>query len=202
MNLGYVILMGAWQPMSDEVATQMKGVDLGWVWSAFNLLTLSISLLILIDVPRPDAYDWFNLRRIVKLQTGEQVLWGFTTRISEIEAAIAFTSQDTALFSPGCPIQFEILEEKLILPAQVIQLEKQPSEGEFPLLHIRFEALSLEQERQLIRLLYCRPGQWRSRCAPGEVRSLWLLLQILLKPRVLFDRTAKSRPISITQVLS
>jgi cellulose synthase (UDP-forming) len=202
MNLGYTILMGAWQPMSDEVATQMKGIDLGWIWSAFNLFTLSISLLILIDVPRPDAYDWFNLHRTVKLQTKEQILWGFTTRVSEIEAAIAFAPQETTLFSPGCRIQLDVLEEKLTLPAQVIQLEMRPLDSEFSLLHIRFEPLSLEQERHLINLLYCRPGQWKSRCAPGEMRSLWLLFQVLLKPRVIFDRTARSRAISVTQVTS
>lgn len=197
MNLGYAILMGAWQPMTDDIANQMKGVDLGWIWSVFNLLTLSIALLILIDVPRPHAYDEFDLRRTLKVQIGDQVRWGFTTGISEVGATIAITQQITPKDSR---IQVDFLEEDLTLPAQVTQVEDRPSNSEFPLLHIYFEPLSLEQERCLIQMLYCRPGQWRSQCAPGELRSLWLLFQVLLKPRVIFDRTARASIVSVAQV--
>lgn len=44
----------------------IKGMGVGWLWSGYNLLMLGIALLILLDVPRPDPYDWFDLRRSYK----------------------------------------------------------------------------------------------------------------------------------------
>jgi cellulose synthase (UDP-forming) len=62
-----------------------------------------------------------------------------------------------------------------------------------------FEAVSLAQHKQLVQLLFCRPGQWKSRCAPSELRSLFLLLKILLKPRVIFDRETNPRLVNLTR---
>jgi len=56
-----------------------------------QLITIGISLLILVDVPRPDLHEWFNLRRLVRLDVGELSLWGVTTSISEVGAEIALT---------------------------------------------------------------------------------------------------------------
>jgi cellulose synthase (UDP-forming) len=50
------------------MAEKMKGFDLGLIWSFYNLLTLSIALLVLLDVPRPSLYEWFDLRRTVQLK--------------------------------------------------------------------------------------------------------------------------------------
>jgi len=47
------------------------------------------SPLILVDVPRPDLHEWFNLRRLVRLDVGEP--WGVTTSISEVGAEIVLT---------------------------------------------------------------------------------------------------------------
>jgi cellulose synthase (UDP-forming) len=70
---------------------QIKGIGLGWLWSSYNLLMIGIALLILLDVPKPDLYEWFNLRRLVRLDVAERTLWGVTTRISEVGAEVALT---------------------------------------------------------------------------------------------------------------
>ena len=56
------------------------------------------------------------------------------------------------------------------------------------------------QHRVLVEMLFCRPGQWKRQDTPGELQSLWLLLKILLKPRVLFDRQQKISVVSVSQV--
>ncbi|MEG4111583.1 MULTISPECIES: glycosyltransferase family 2 protein [unclassified Microcoleus] len=68
-----------------------KGISLGWIWSAYNLLMMGIALLILVDIPKPDIYEWFNLRRVVQLNIGGQTFWGITTVISESGAEVALT---------------------------------------------------------------------------------------------------------------
>jgi cellulose synthase (UDP-forming) len=199
LNLGTYLVMGIWRPeMSVSAAEELRGIGLGWVWSAYNLLMLSIALLTLIDVPRTSPYDWYNLRRTVRLQLGSteqnQQVWGFTTAISELGIEVSLTQKPSELNEITMqPIQIELVEEALVLQGHLTKID---ASGEFSIAQILFEPLPLAQQRSLIRLLYCRPGQWQSRCSPGELRSLWLLIQILLRPRF-FDRKSETRSLSV-----
>lgn len=74
-------------------ADVLKGTGFGWIWSAYNLLMLGIALLILVDIPKPDIYEWFNLRRVVQLNIGGETFWGVTTMISESGAEVSLTQQ-------------------------------------------------------------------------------------------------------------
>jgi len=197
MNLGTCLIMGTWQPsMPVEIAEHLKGIGLGWVWSAYNLLMLSIALLILVDVPRDSPYEWYGLRRTVQLQVGEQTFWGFTRAISEIGVEVSLTHLD--LLNPDetnpLPVQVQLIEEHLTLPGHLAHVDLS---GEFPVMRVLFESLNLNQQRGLIELLYCRPGQWKSRCSPGEFESIGLLFKILLRPQFLFDRKEQIRAIAV-----
>lgn len=204
INLGHYLAMGMWRAdMPFEIANQLRGLGIGWIWSIYNLLVLGVSLLVLTDAPRPSPHEWYNLHRTVRLQVNGQTFWGFTTAISEVGAVVALTQ-------PGFPeaaassssidldsIDLELMENQLLLPGQIARYGVQ---GDFPTVQIQFEPLTLPQQRGLIEMLFCRPGQWRSRCAPGELRSLWLLFKILFMPRILFDRQAEIRAIAVAQV--
>ena len=212
MNLGTYAMSGMANPnVSFDIAERFKGLSLGLFWSVYNLLMLSISLLILIDAPRPSQHEWFQLRRTVRLQIDQRQFWGITTVISEAGAEIVLTQQDFPLLdSPS--VEIELMEENLRIQGHVTVIDspyeapKSPAETdpeeqqrEFLTLRVTFDALDLRQQRRLIELLFCRPGQWKSRCAPGEVRSLWLLFRILLRPRVIFDRQTRIHAIAVTQ---
>jgi len=154
----------------------------------------------------PDhLHEWFNLRRLVRLDVGELSLW-VTTSISEVGAEIALTQA-------GLPT---IATEKRPCDAgnsgRAIPLQGQLTQtgfsGEFPTGQV-FDQVTLSQQRRLVEMLFCRPGQWKRQNTPGELQSLWLLLKILLRPRVLFDRNPKqvwslfptsSNPDSVNQV--
>ncbi|MBD1808554.1 glycosyltransferase [Microcoleus sp. FACHB-SPT15] len=199
MNLGTYLIMGTWQPsMPVQIAEQLKGIGLGWVWSAYNLLMLSIALLILVDVPRTSPYEWYGLRRTVRVQVDEQTFWGFTTAISEVGVEVALTQTDFLKMNEMrmLPAQVELMEEELVLPGQIASVDLS---DEFPVVQVLFESLDLNQQRGLVELLYCRPGQWKSRCSPGEFASLGLLLKILFRPRFLFGRKATIRAIAVAQ---
>ncbi|MEG4817460.1 glycosyltransferase [Microcoleus sp. K5-D4] len=90
LNINLVKNLDTVQSIS-ESAHLSKGMSLGWIWSAYNLLMIGIALLILVDIPKPDIYEWFNLRRVVQLNIGGKSFWGVTTVISESGAEVAMT---------------------------------------------------------------------------------------------------------------
>lgn len=256
-----------------ETVDLLKGVSLGWIWSAYNLLMLGIALLILVDIPKPDIYEWFNLRRVVQLKAGDRTFWGITTAISESGAEVALTqmpnwahasrqikesfsiaqilgkSGDRSSYLPGkidanaaitatkssratalsvvelgteasygldsidCEAAtLKIVEEGCLIPVAKIEFVpgkcqlksgfKNAAEFSFeamPTVRIAFDRLNISQQRRLIEMLYCRPGQWLSQESPGEWRSLWLLLKVAFKPRSIFERNRRQRPIGVAQ---
>lgn len=198
LNLGTYLLMGTWRSeMPLAALEQLKGIGLGWIWSAYNLLMLSVALLTLVDVPRSSPYEWYGLRRAVKIQVeSAPPIWGFTTAISEqgIEVELIQTELFEQDEARSQPVQIELVEENFIASGQVTTASLQ---GEFSVVQIRFDPLNLPQQRRLIELLYCRPGQWKSRCSPGEFQSLGLLFKILLRPRFVFDRQRTVRAIAV-----
>ncbi len=195
-NLGMCMVKGAWATtVPPEVAQQIKGIGLGWLWSGYNLLLLGIALLILLDVPKPDLYEWFNLRRVVQLQIGEQKFWGITTMISEIGAEVALT-QSGNILDAELPATLEVMEEQLKIPVKFV---KHSVKDEFVTVRVAFEQVTLRQHRRLVEILFCRPGQWKRQNTPGEFQSLLLIFKILLKPRVLFARNVDVNAIAVSQ---
>jgi cellulose synthase (UDP-forming) len=181
-NLGMCMMKGAWAAtVSLETAQQIKGIGLGWLWSGYNLVMIGIALLILLDVPKPDLYEWFNLRRVVQLNIAEQKFWGITTMISEVGAEVALTQAGLPPIPPGAtlPVALEIAEEQLKLAGEIVRTG---FSDEFPTVRVVFGQVNLSQHRRLVEMLFCQPGQWKRQCTPGELSSLLLLFRILLKP--------------------
>lgn len=195
INLGNCLTM-----MGDPV-NHLKGLGLGWIWSGYNLMMLSIALLILLDAPRQHRYEWFELQRVGRLEFGpDRRFWGVTTKLSEAGAEIALTQTGDAAPQDFLtqPVTFSLADEALTLQGTLTQWI---ASGEnFPQVTVKFSALSQAQHRRLVELLYCRPGQWKSRCAPNELHSLWLILKSVIKPRVVFDRKTKTKPIMVNPI--
>lgn len=119
--------------------------------------------------------------------------------ISEVGAEVALTQIDFPTPHEGeiLPVTIEILEHHLILNGRVSQVTQQP---DYLAVRVTFEQVTLPQQRSLVELLFCRPGQWKRRTSPGEFESLVLLFRILLRPKVLFDRNADVSAVSVAQV--
>ncbi len=195
INFGNCMIQGGW---SEGYNTSSKGLGLGWIWSIYNLLMIGTALLILLDVPRPSPYEWFDLRRTVRVNLGDATFWGVTTMISEIGVEIALTQSGfPELTTESLPLNLEILEHRLSIAGQVIRTD---FSHEFPTVRVMFQSPTLEQQRQLVGMLFCRPGQWKRRRTPGEFQSIWILFRVLLRPRVLFDRHADVNAVSVAQI--
>ncbi len=190
---------------SPEMAEQMRGLNLGWIWSIYNLVSLGVALLILLDVPKPDINEWFNLRRLIQLElkaaNSQQTYWGVTTRISATGADISLTQAGIGklITDETIPVDLSILEEDINLSGKITATDICE---DFHIIHVDFATLTLEQERKLVALLFCRPGQWKRKNTPGELHSLWLLFKILLRPKVLFERNPKINGINVAQISS
>ncbi|AFY52651.1 glycosyl transferase [Rivularia sp. PCC 7116] len=196
-NLGMCLAL-LWQQVSTpQVVEHFKGLDLGWIWSIYNLILIGIALLILLDAPKADVYEWFDLRRVVRLDIGDKTAWGVTTMISEVGAEIALTQQIPMELIPNQSVKLEIAEDNLQLNAEIIRTS---IKDEFLTIRVKFPLVSVPQHRRLVEMLFCRPGQWKRRCTPGELQSFILLFKILLKPRILFDRNVDVSAIAVSKV--
>ncbi|WP_414585215.1 glycosyltransferase family 2 protein [Scytonema sp. PCC 10023] len=197
-NVGICMDKGTWSStVSSEAALQVKGISLGWLWSAYNLIMIGIALLVFLDAPKPDVYQWFDLRRVVRLSIGKQSFWGVTTIISEVGAEVAVTQNPPTDLSKNTPIKLEIVEENLQLEANIVRTG---FKDEFPTVRVKFESVNLTQHRRLVEMLFCRPGQWKRNNTPGELSSLLLIFRILLKPRILFNRKVDVSAVAVSQV--
>jgi len=198
LTLSILVAMGK----SPLFINHIRGMSLGWIWSLYNLITLGASLLILLDVPQLDINPWFNLKRVVKItleSQPDQEFWGVTKCLSETQAYIAMTQLGIPQVSRGdtINIQLELVQENIIIPAEIIRNE---FTEDFPVLRVVFHNLNLEEQRKLIELLYCRPGQWKRQDSPGEIQSLWLLIKIVLRPWSILFRNPKIYGLKVSQV--
>jgi cellulose synthase (UDP-forming) len=194
-----------WYFTSVSGPTPLKGIVLGWMWGVYNLIMLAVALLILLDVPNSAEQVWLELRRVVRLIAPPDDLggsnpvtwWGVTEQLSETGAVIALTQRGLPPLAEGeaRPIKLVIAEEALALTGQLVTIDNQ---GEFPVASVEFAPLTVEQQRRLIEMLFCRPGQWKRWNSPGEVRSLWILLKVLFRPRFLTGKL-RVRPLPTAQ---
>ncbi|URD52411.1 glycosyltransferase family 2 protein [Chroococcidiopsis sp. CCNUC1] len=196
-NLGMSMAKAEWATTVPlEIAQQIRGIGLGWLWSGYNLIMLGIAILILLDAPKPDVYDWFALRRTVRCNIQGENYWGVTTMISEVGAEIALTQKAVISAEEMQPLTLEIMEEGVELTGQVIRTGFQ---NEFPTVRVMFQQLSLSQHRCLVEMLFCRPGQWKRHNTPGEFKSILLILKILFRPRIIFDRNIDVNATAVSQ---
>jgi len=172
-------------------------LNMGVIWSLYNLVVLGVTLVALMDVPRPSAYEWFSLRRSVQLRYQGQPVQGITSMMSEEGAEVVLEKNTMPISaSPDAPtVQLELVEEGITLAGQVVNVDAHHPTR----VRILFTPMASATHRALIELLYCRPGQWLSRQTPGEGRSLLLLGKTLLKPPVLSRRPREVRAIAVSQ---
>ena len=151
------------------------GFNLGLYWSSYNLLTISVAMITLLDLPKSSFYEWFNLSKEVNIYGAQQVHQGLSKKVSE-EGVEVLLSPSVDL---ATDVVVELIPEVLILAGKVTR--SYVEDGTLRTV-IKFENVKLEQHRELVKMLYCRPGQWRKRQTPNELQSVAILFKLLLRP--------------------
>ena len=144
-------------------------------WSGYNMMTISAALLVLLDIPKLSIYQWFSLRKKVQIITEDITYWGVTRKLSEEGAEIVIRAQA----SLSKEVVLKIVAGDITLSGNVTHTRL---EQESTIVSIRFSNLSVSQHRSLVSTLYCQPGRWKTRNAPGELQSIGILFKILLRP--------------------
>ena len=160
-----------------------QAINLGLFWSIYNVITISAALLTLLDIPRHSYYEWFSYRSNVHIVTNNYVYRGLTCKLAEEGVEILIPK--TANLAKDLTIDF--LSEELTLQGYITHTYL---EDNCLKLRVKFNNSSLAQHRQLIEMLYCRPGQWQRKHSPGELQSVVILLKVLFRPLHFLKRKA------------
>jgi cellulose synthase (UDP-forming) len=183
----------------DITSDQLQGLGLMLIWNTYNAAILGIAVLSYLDVPRTEPHEWFNVRRTACLTINNRLYWGTTTMLSESGAEVLL-HQLRPIDASGTQsqsVQLALMEENLHVSGRMIFNELH---GDSTLVRLQFESLRSDQYRQLIELLFCRPGQWKGIESPNELQMLLLLCKSLLRPRCLARNSTSSHPIAVANV--
>lgn len=156
------------------------GLSLGLVWGAYNLVTIAVAMMTLLDLPKLSLYEWYDRKQEVNLYGDRQIYEGKTQKISEEGVEIVL---DPAVHLPT-NVMVELIPEVLVISGKVTR--SCTVDGALNAI-VKFQNLTTEQHRELVELLYCRPGQWETRKIPNELQSGLILFKLLLRPLVFLN---------------
>jgi cellulose synthase (UDP-forming) len=156
------------------------GVSLGLVWGAYNLITITVAMMTLLDLPKLSLYEWYNRKQEVNLYGDRRIYEGRTQKISEEGVKIVL---DPAVHLPT-NVMVELIPEVLVISGRVTR--SRTVDGALNAI-VKFQNITIEQHRELVELLYCRPGQWETRRIPNELQSGLILFKLLLRPLVFLN---------------
>lgn len=163
-----------------------NGLNIGLYWSSYNLLTLSVAMITLLDLPKHSFYEWFSKRRAINLYDGDRTYETMTQKISEEGVEIVLER------STNLPTELlvELLPETLIIPGKITRSQIQNNSL---IVTIKFQEITIEQHRELIKMLYCIPGQWKKKNTPNELQSVLILFKLILRPLIFLNAKKVSK---------
>ena len=151
------------------------GFNIGFCWGAYNLLSITVAMMALLDLPKPSYYEWYDRRQEINLYGEGQVIQGRTQKISEEGIEIVL---DARTYLPT-NVMVELIPDVSILSGRVTR--SCVKDGTLRAI-VKFQNVSIDQHRELVQMLYCHPGQWERRKTPNELHSILILFKLLLRP--------------------
>lgn len=146
------------------------GLNMILLWNLYNLMIITLSIIVLIEAPKEDIYQWLTVNHIVRLKSQGIISQGRVRKMSEIGAEIQLI-QPSFNQEKG---DIEFLDYALKLKWEKVYFSSQTKT-----LKVIFKDLSLQEYRALIKMLFCQPNCWEKIQTPGELKSLWLLINAL-----------------------
>ncbi|MCA1995564.1 MAG: PilZ domain-containing protein, partial [Coleofasciculus sp. S288] len=141
----------------------------------YNIFVMSAAILSGIDQPVRRVSDRFPLCTACKLTVGNRVFWGYTNNLSEGGASITLTTN--SFLGKTHPVVLEFLEHDFSIEAEIVRTSIKDS---YVNLSVKFSNVTLEQNRNLVTLLYCNLDSWKHRRQPGVLDSALAMLSSIL----------------------
>lgn len=157
------------------LSVREAGFNLGLYWSSYNLLTITVALMTLLDLPKPSFYEWYNLKKEINIYSDRSCYQGTTQKLSE-EGLEILLDRPVNL---ATEVVVELIPEVLFLSGKITRSHLR--NGSLRAI-IKFQNVSIEQHRELVEMLYCSPGRWQRRNTPNELQSVFILFKLLLRP--------------------
>ena len=156
------------------------GFNLGLYWSGYNLLTIMVAMIALLDLPKLSFYEWYDFSKAVNIYSDRSAYSAISSKISEEGVEIVFDSW----VDLATDVVVELIPEVLFLSGKVTRSYFQ--DGSLKTV-VKFYNVSTEQHRELVEMLYCRPNRWQRRNTPNELQSALILFKLLLRPLMFLD---------------
>lgn len=150
--------------------SETVGLNVLLFWNLYNIIIIALSIIVLIEVPKKDIYQWLNVDYNVKLKSATKQCQGRVVKMSEIGAEILLIEPN---FNHGRG------EIEFITYGINLNWEKVYFSPKTKTLKVQFQDLSLMEYRAIIKILFCQPNCWKKMQTPGELKSLWLLISAL-----------------------
>ena len=151
------------------------GFNLSLYWSSYNLLTVTVAMMTLLDLPKPSFYEWYSIKKEINIYSDRSCCQGTTQKLSE-EGLEILLDRPANL---ATDVVVELIPEVLLLSGKITRSYR--NNGSLRAT-IKFQNVSIEQHRELVEMLYCRPGIWQRRDTPNELQSVFILFKLLLRP--------------------
>lgn len=171
-------------------------------WAIYNTCVLAITIQVAIDVPQQVLSLSFPHQLFCKLILGNQEISGTTVELSQKGTKIKFLEIVLPNELPKIPATgfFDIPSIGLINVPVILHGSALPTQN-ISAIELKFAALEIQQERQLVEFLFCRPGQWKETTI-SETKSLWALLRSIFRLYPLAGKRNVNSNASVTTVTS
>ena len=163
------------------LSVREAGFNLGLYWSSYNLLTIVVAMIALLDLPKLSFYEWYDLKKEINVYSDRVAYSGTSSKISEEGVEIVLNSS----VDLTTDVVVELIPEVLFLSGKVTRTYVR--DGSLKTV-VKFYNVSTEQHRELVEMLYCRPNRWERRNTPNELQSALILFKLLLRPLMFLNR--------------
>lgn len=171
-------------------------------FALYNLLVLIITLIGLLDVPKLDTSErGFAIATPILIHGDERTYSGLTRQIGEQWAEIVLDDSlvlmDALSSEPLNPedlkptsFKIEFIEENLCLQG-IVNQSGQQNNG--TTLRVEWAPMAIADYRRLVEIIFCRPGRWKGRVNPGELKIIALLITRLVHPVRLLKQARRQK---------
>jgi cellulose synthase (UDP-forming) len=166
---------GYWLGVWPQNQYEYEGKTALLFWIVYNAVVMSAAVLSGIDQPVRRVSDRFPVFTACKLTVGNRVFGGYTNNLSEGGACITLTTNIFLAKTHSVVVDF--LEHEFSIDAEIIRIS---IKGNYAEISVKFTNVTLEQNRQLVTLLYCNLDSWKHRKKPGILESALAMVSSVL----------------------
>lgn len=156
----------------------------------YNTVLMSIAALAAIDQPQRRGIDRFPLDTTCQFTFGNHTYSGYTNDLSEKGASITLMTDDVV--AENHPVIVTFPEHNFFVEAKVCRLTPQKN---YTIVSLEFPNITVEQNRQLVTMLYSDMTWWKQSKRPGSLDVFLAMFVAFLKLTPLMSKYERSKVI-------